>query len=105
MERLAVEPIPMTQPQKPRPVFVTSEPVKETNTLMKSFEAILPVFSALAAILAVRLFLLFAIVGAFILAQAALSDQTSHGLSILIAYCSLTILPLVWLDIQSKKRG
>ncbi len=96
-----MEPIPTPQQARPRPVLF-EEPPKE-KTQAKLFEALLPVFSALAAVLAVRLFLLFAVVGAFILARAALPDQTDHGLYVLIAYCALTILPLVWLDTQ--KRG
>lgn len=91
----------MPQTTKAKPV-VFEQPI-EPSAVTKIFESLLPVFGALAAVLAVRLFLFFAIIGAFILAQAALPDQTEHGLYILVAYCSLTILPLVWLD--SRKKG
>ena len=86
---------------RPSPVFQEPEKAKE-NTSVKALSALLPIFSALAAILAIRLFLLFAVVGAFILAQAALPDTTYHGMFVLIAYCALTILPLVWLDTRKK---
>jgi hypothetical protein len=64
----------------------------------------LPIFGALTSILAVRLFLLFAVIGSFILAQTALTDNESHSLWVLIAYCGFTILPLVYLDIQSRRK-
>ena len=97
----------MTPTAKPKPVFVSQEPAKEPVKEVKSptrfLESLLPVFTALAAILAVKVFLLFAIIGAFVLAQAALPDQTYHGMWVLISYCALTILPLVWLDVCGKK--
>lgn len=81
-------------------------PIAETkpNALLQTFNNILPVFSALAAVLAVRIFLLFAVVGAFILAQAALDNGQTHSLYVLIAYCAFTILPLVWLDLQGRRK-
>lgn len=75
-----------------------SAPVNFLNTVF-------PPFAALAAILAIRLFLLFAIVGAFILAQTAMLDATNHGIYVLISFCVFTVLPLVWLDVYGKKRG
>ncbi len=85
-----------------KPIFEAPE---KPNALAEAFNSLLPIFSALAAILAVRLFLLFAIIGAFVLAQTALADTTYHSLWVLTAYCAFTILPLVWLDLAGKKRA
>ena len=79
--------------------------VQSHTQIVKVFNAFLPVFGALATILAVRIFLLFAIIGAFVLAQAALTDTNNHSMWVLISYCSFTILPLVWLDLHGKKGG
>lgn len=58
--------------------------------------------TAIAAILGSRLLLLLAVAGAFVLAFRA-ADNT--GLMILIAYCVLTVIPLVALDIEAHRRG
>lgn len=102
-ERVAVEPIPMTRPKPP--VFVPEPAPEKPNPLLSTFNSLLPVFTAITAIIAVRLFLLFAIVGAFILAQNALADTTYHGMWVLVAYCAFTILPLVWMDIYGKRKS
>ena len=94
--RVVALPPPAIQP------MISSEPAK--NHLVSALEAFLPVFGALAAIMAVRLFLALAIGGAFFLAWTAMSDTTDHGIWVLIAYCAFTILPLVYLDIYGKQR-
>lgn len=83
--------------------MISSEPTR--NPLLSALDTILPVFGALAAILAVRLFLLFAVIGAFVLAYKALSDATGQGIYVLVAYCAFTVLPLVYLDIHGKRKG
>ena len=101
VERLNLETVtPMTRAKTP--VFAP-EPEKE-NILLRTFNELLPVFGALVAILAIRLFLLFAVVGAFILAQSALTDESTHGIWVLAVYCAFTILPLVAMDIVGKKK-
>ena len=103
VERLQVEPvIPMAR-NKP-PIFAP-EPEIKTNKLLETFNALLPVFGALAAILAIRLFLLFAIVGAFILAQTVLEQTTTLAIWVLVSYCAFTILPLVFLEIATRKKS
>jgi cellobiose-specific phosphotransferase system component IIC len=97
VERLEVEPIVA---HKIKPI---STPEAKPNILLETFNSLLPIFAALASILAIRLFLLFAIIGSFILAQAALADMTDHGIWVLISYCAFTVLPLVYLDIHGKK--
>ena len=39
-----------------------------------------------------------------ITADARAPPNSNHGLFILIAYCALTILPLVYLDMGGRKR-
>jgi ABC-type bacteriocin/lantibiotic exporter with double-glycine peptidase domain len=80
---------------------------EKPNNFVKTLESFLPVFGVLAAVLAVRLFLLLAVVGAFILAQTALVSNDTHSLWVLVVYCGFTILPLVWLDAygRSKRRN
>lgn len=92
----------------PRPHLVMTpkhEPIEvQQAKIVSTFNSLLPVFSALAAVLAIRLFLLFAVVGAFILAQAAMTDSSNYKIYVLIAYCAFTVLPLVWLDIQGRNK-
>lgn len=101
VERLNVEPVTPMRANKP----VVQEEAAKPHPLAEVLNGLLPVFTALAAILAVKLFLLFAIVGAFILAQTALESESYHGMWVLIAYCGFTILPLVWLDVCGKPRS
>jgi hypothetical protein len=77
----------------------------EKNPVLSALDTFLPVFGALAAILAVRLFLLLAIIGAFVIAQMAMDDMTNHGLYVLIGYCGFTVIPLCWLDTYGKRKG
>jgi len=67
--------------------------------------AFIGVLTALTHLLAARFLLLLAVVGAFILAVMAMPNGGYPGLAILIAYCSLTVLPLVYLDIETHRRG
>lgn len=100
VERLQVEPMPT----KTKPVS-EEIPVTKSHALAEALNSLLPVFGALAAILAIRLFLLFAVVGAFILAQSALASDSTHSIWVLTAYCVFTILPLVYLEVNGKKRA
>lgn len=76
------------------------------SPFLSALETVFPIFTALAAVLAIRLFLLIAVVGAFFLAQAAMTDVTNnHDIWVLVAFCTLTILPLSYLDLHGKKRG
>ena len=56
-------------------------------------------------VLAVRLQLLLALIGAFVLALGAMQWQTPAGLYVLIAWAVLTILPIVWLEYSGRPRG
>lgn len=95
-----MEPILVRQ----KPIFVeTPTKSEKPNAFVEILNAFLPVFGALAAVLAVRLFLLFAIVGAFILAQTALEAESYYRVWVLVSYCSFTVIPLVWLEVYGKK--
>lgn len=58
-------------------------------------DILLAVLTAISRVLAVRLQLLLALVGAFVITLLAMDQQSSIGLAILVAYCALTVLPLI----------
>ncbi len=60
--------------------------------------------ATIASLLAARLLLLLALLGGFVLAVLAMRSQTYAGLAVLVAYCGLTILPLVYLDLRVRSR-
>lgn len=95
VERTNVEPMPVRSKAPPSP---------EKSKIVETFSSLFPTFNALAAVLAVRLFLLFSVIGAFILAQTALESDGYHSIWVLTVYCSFTVIPLVWLDVQGKRR-
>lgn len=59
-------------------------------------------FEAIARILAIRLLLLLALVGAFVLALIAIQSPSLQPLYILTAYGVLAVLPIVWLEQHGK---
>lgn len=63
------------------------------------------VFHAVASLLAVRFLLLLALLGAFALAFLALRNGTYEAGGVLIAYCALVLLPLVWLERAPRAGG
>lgn len=65
-------------------------------------DAILDLFTVLAAILAVRLALFLTLGGAFALAVMAMRNQSIIGIGVLVSYASLTIAPLCWLELRGK---
>lgn len=68
-------------------------------------EQVNAVFTAIAKMLAIRLQLLMALIGAFVLSLFAMRFQTYEGLAVVVAFCGLTILPLVWLEYSGRPRG
>lgn len=62
------------------------------------------VFAAISRVLAVRLQLLLSLLGAFALAVMAMQWQSSAGLWLLIAWCLLTVIPLVALEWAGRPR-
>jgi hypothetical protein len=86
-------------PPDPPPAPVVAPPPPRADN------AFVGVLAALASLLAARLLLLLSIAGAFVLAVMAVRDGSYIGLAVLVAYCSLTLLPLVWLDVVTHRRG
>ena len=41
----------------------------------------------------------------FVLALLATRAESYPGLAILVAFCCLTVVPLVWLDVTTHRRG
>ena len=65
--------------------------------------AAIGVFQAVATILAVRLLLLLALIGGFLLAWQALQLNSPQAVAVLIAYAVLIMIPLVYLERAPKK--
>jgi hypothetical protein len=63
------------------------------------------VIRAISAILAIRLFLLLSIAGSIGLAYLAMLDTTPHSIWVLVAYCVLTVLPLVFLSFKDTEKA
>lgn len=115
VERLAVEAIPSrprkpgalhaveTSPPEPPPQVTAPTPViiERAPSLNDHIQA---AFSAIARILAVKLQLLLTLLGAFVLALGAMAWQSPMGLAVLIAWCGLAVLPMVWLDYAGRQR-
>lgn len=97
VERLSIETVAV----KTKPAI--EESLDHDSGLLNTFNSLLPVFTALASILAIRLYLLLAVTGAFTLALTSLPDTSYHGMWTLVSYCVFTVLPLVWLDSRPKK--
>lgn len=92
---------------------VTAEPVRQPppdqreqriNTKIQHNGQIIAVIHTLAKILAVRLYLFFVLIGAFVLADIALDKGTYIALAILVAYAVLTVIPLCILDDRLHRR-
>ena len=60
------------------------------------------VIAAGAAVLATRLILLLAVLGAFALAVMALRSESIVALCVLIAYSICVLLPIVGVEIKTK---
>jgi hypothetical protein len=102
VERVGIEEIPS---RRTKPSLVQLE---QTETLAPAAAAREPyvsesVFRAFARVFAARLLILLALSGAFVLAVMAMMAGTPLHLLILIAYCTLTIGPLVALDLLSRR--
>jgi hypothetical protein len=85
----------------------SSESVAEPSPapqIQSAHVAILAAIRAFAVILSARLLLFLALAGAFALAVMSEAAPSVLNLLTLIAYCVLTILPLVFLDHASRRR-
>lgn len=100
MERESVVALPRRQTST---VTAEPQPVSPPVSIQpRADAAFVGTLAAITAILASRLLLLLAILGGFVLAVRA-TDMT--GLSIMVAYAVLIVLPLVALDIVAHRRG
>jgi hypothetical protein len=59
-------------------------------------------FGALGYALSARALLLLALLGAFVLGVFAMLNRDLMSLAILATYAALTVLPVVWLEIQKR---
>lgn len=75
------------------------------SALNASNTSIIGVLHAISAILAVRLILLLSIAGSFALAVMAMQSQTNQAIGLLVSFVALTVLPLVWLDRNGKRKS
>lgn len=84
----------------------TSSTVPQTDKKPDTsyLSAISGAFSAIAMLLSVRLLLILAIAGAFILGEAAISVQSVYSLITLGIFCAFTMPFLTYLDIQTRRR-
>jgi len=105
--RLAAEtppaPLPPPQPEiAPVSAPPTAPELEQRAKLLAQTGAMLRV---VAGVLAIRLQLLLALIGAFVLAIGAMQWQSFAGLYVLVAWCLLAILPLVWLEYSGRPRA
>lgn len=66
-------------------------------------EVVLAAFSALGYAVSARFLLFLAILGAFALAVMAMLSEHTISLVVLGLWSVLTVLPLVWLEIYSRR--
>ena len=122
VERVAVaEEVGRTRAPRPKPtlVAVSSEPVPQPppeiysdripnvveRRMLKRHESILDMFTVFSRIIAVRFLLFLALIGAFVLALQAMDRGTIPAIAVLIAYCLLTVSPLVVLEVRKALRS
>lgn len=86
----------------PVPATPTIEPRDTTAERLAIYRAIASVIAASAAVLATRLILLIAMLGAFTLAVMALQANSWIGFAILIAYAVLILIPIVYLETKTR---
>lgn len=111
VERLAAVPLPPRRlaavaPNPPLPELGRALEAQERriNHKIEHSSKVLAVISALAAVLSVRLYLFVVLIGAFVLGLIALDKGTWIALSVLVAYATLTVIPLCVLDDRLHRR-
>lgn len=100
MEPVAVRPRPkvvtMTARNDPPPQSAQTD-----TTRLELYQAVAAIIAASAAVLATRLLLLLALVGAFALAVMAMGGGAMQ-LWVNIAYDALVVIPMIGLEIKTK---
>ena len=107
VERLEAEPVERVrrlQPVPPAPRPTRLEP-DEGVARLATYQAIASVIAASASVLATRVILLLALIGAFVLAVIAAEGASWITVAVLIAYAVLVLIPLVWLETRTRWRG
>lgn len=105
-QRLSVEEVvPRPKPKvvqmlpPPNPVAEQApSPPPEKPTLSPSHLEL--VVKTIAAAFAVRALLLLALLGAFVLALRAMSEQTPMSLGVLVIYCVFAVGPVAYLEVR-----
>ena len=88
-------------PLAPKPRLVT--PTVQATPEPRGADAIIGTLTAIASILAVRLLLLLALVGGFVVAVMALRDGGYQAAGVLVAYAVLIVIPMVWLESRPRQ--
>jgi hypothetical protein len=109
VERVAVEELPpklrmvppptMTETPSPPP---TPEPVAAEPREPRTSEVLVAAFQGLGYALSARALLFLALVGAFVIGVFAMINRDWMSLAILATYAGLTVIPVVWLEIQKR---
>jgi hypothetical protein len=86
----AIQPIPTPEPQ----IIIQKQSISE---------AMLAAFSALGFAVSARFLLFLAMFGAFALAVMAMLSRQTISLVVLGLWCAMTVLPLIWLEINSRR--
>lgn len=68
----------------------------------RTSEILLAAFQALGYSLSARALLLLALVGAFVIGVLAMRNRDLMSLAILAIYAGLTVIPVVWLEINKR---
>lgn len=93
--------MPQAAAPAPQPMAAPAPPSRPTAP-PRTDSAAIGALTAIAAVLAARLLLLLAVAFGFVLGLQAMGHQTWTSLAILCAWCALTILPLVYLDLKVR---
>ena len=74
------------------------------EALNASGTSVIGALHAIGILLAVRFILLLSLCGAFALAVMAMQSQTYQAIGILVSFVALTVIPLVWLDRNGRRK-
>jgi len=88
----------VTAQAKQKLVFAPDPPAPDTRRA----EATLATFRALGYVLSARALLLVAVLGGFVLAVMAMLHESPASLYVLVAWCCLTIGPIVALELRRR---
>ena len=110
VERLAVEEIP-ERPKKSRLRVVDQEPAPPPDMNWAAptppeparDERMIEMFKTIGYVLSARALLLLAVIGAFVLAILAALHETQATLYVFVAWCILTLGPLVSLEWRRRE--